>query len=419
VRLYRAEALFDGDGRLLRDAGVVVDDGGTVQEVGPIDSIRTGVSERHDVQVLMPGVVNAHTHLTDAEIERPVAGGDGLNAWVRRLLKRRDGRPDPEDTIEQGEPRRANGPSQSVALDAVAEVLRRMRKSGTVAIGEVCNGIATLEPILQSGMRTRFIQELLAFRSERAAPALEAAVEIETNARWNDRVLPTVGIHAPYSVSPELAGMILEHNTKRRRLTFVHLTEDPAERELYINGGGPWKEYLKELGAWDESWRAPGVAPIEHYDRLGLLGPSLAAVHLADATDDEIALVATRGVRVILSPTSNLHIGNRLPPLEAIVARGIPFALGTDGRGSNPSIDVFDEARLLAERFESLDGMLLIQALTANGAAMLGFGELGRIAPGTRPGLVAIEVASLDGSDGDVARRVVIEPISRGAHPGG
>lgn len=398
MTLYRTELLLVGDGSVRRGVDVAADDGGTIVEIAPIGAIRAGVSRRRDAQVLMPGVVNAHTHLTDAEIESPVPGGDGLPAWVRRLLDHRIRRP---------------GPEQSISVSSVADVLRRMRDAGTVAIGEVSNGTATLEPVLQSGMLTRYIQEVLGFARDRAEPAMRRAIEVEQEGRWNDNVRPTFGIHAPYSVSPELAARIIGHNTRCGRITYEHLAEDPAERELYETGGGPWREYLEEIGAWDSTWRAPGESALAHYERLGLLGPNLAAVHLADATAEEIALVAARGVRVILSPTSNVHIGNRVPPLAEIVRRDIPFALGTDGRGSNPSVDVFDEARLLAERFEWIDGMLLLRALTTSGAAVLGISGIGVIEPGMRPGLIAVELDSLSGSDSDIARRIVLEPNSR------
>jgi aminodeoxyfutalosine deaminase len=410
---YRAEVLFTGDGTMMRDAAVVIDGDGTVVEVAPTASARAAVAETCDVQVLMPGVVNAHTHLTDAEIEVPVPGGDGLTSWVRRLLETRNGRPAPHAATRQGEPRADNGSKQSVSIPAVADVLRRMREGGTAAIGEVSNGTATLEPLLQSGMRARYIQELLAFPEHAAESVLQRAIDVEEGARWNASVRPTMGIHAPYSVSPRLATMIRDLNVRRGRITYEHLTEDPAERELYESGTGPWREYLESLGAWDPSFRPPGMSPLAHYETLGLLGPELAAVHLANATPEEIALVARRGVRVILSPTSNIHIGNRVPPLGEIVTHGIPFALGTDGRGSNPSIDVYDEARVLLENFDWVDGMLLLDALTRNGADVLGFADMGRIAVGTRPGLVAVELRDVAGSPSEIARDVIAAAVSR------
>jgi cytosine/adenosine deaminase-related metal-dependent hydrolase len=417
VILFRSELLFPGDATLARDMDVVVDEAGVVVEVARRGTTRTPVALHRDVQVLLPGVINAHTHLTDAEIETPVPGGDGLNAWVRRLLAERLSRPAPSEATGQGEPRNDNGPKQSVSIPAVADVIRRMRDGGTAAVGEVCNGTATLESLLQSGMRARYVQEMLAFPEHAAESSLAKSLDVEQGARWNDTVRPTLGVHAPYSVSPKLALALRDHNRSRGRITYEHLAEDPAERELYETGTGPWRDYLDELGAWDPSWRPPGMSPIAYYESIGLLGPDFAAVHLADATADEIALVARRGVRVILSPISNWHIGRRVPPLEEIVRNGIPFALGTDGRGSNWSIDVFDEARELATRFEWLDGMVLLRALTTNGAATLGFDDMGRIAPGMRPAPMTAEIASLDGNPSEIVRRIILEPISRHCAP--
>ncbi|MBC8144317.1 MAG: amidohydrolase family protein, partial [bacterium] len=401
-----AELLFTVDG-LLRDAGLHADTHGTILALGDASSLCDSTSERVSLQVLMPGVVNAHTHLTDAEVEIPIPGGDTLPQWVARLLEARNARID----TAQSTVRADRGPMQSVSAPAVKDALKRMYDAGTVAVGEVSNGIATLDAVRESGMHALFIQELVAFRSAVAESVFARALEVEESAQWSARVRPTISIHAPYSVSPALARLIVDHNARNHRLTHIHLTEDPEERSLFEKGSGKWRDYLESRGVWDHDFVPPGMSPIKYYDQLGLLGPGIAAVHLADAHDEEIAIVARRGVRVILSPTSNLHIGNRLPPVDSIVNHGIEFALGTDGRGSNPSVDVFDEARLLAERFSSLDGMLLIRAMTTNGADILGFPELGRIAIGRTPGLVAIEMRDVAGSASEVARRMLTTPV--------
>lgn len=415
MTVYTADVVFTGDD-MQRDIAVVVDDRGTIVSMGPSDSHARNVSDRGDVarvavQVLMPGFINAHTHLTDAEITSPVPGGGTLPEWVDRLLSQRDAR-GKEHATAAPEDRADKGPAQRVSHSAVADVLRMMHEGGTVAIGEVANTTATLDAVRTSGMRAVFIQELVAFRESAAESVFQRALEIERSIEWTDRIHPTIGIHAPYSVSPSLAQHIVAHNIRNGRVTHVHLTEDPEERALYERGDGQWRAYLERRGVWDQGFAPPGVSPIRFYDKLGLLGPNLAAVHLADATEEEIELVARRGVRVILSPTSNEHIGNRLPPLDAIARYRIPFALGTDGRGSNDSIDVVNEARLLAERFEWVDGMTLMSALTANGADVLGFATLGRIASGCAPGFVAAEIDSVAGTASDVARRLI---CSRGA----
>ena len=404
---FDADVLFTGEA-LLRDASVILDIDGRVVAVGPRSAPPSNVRDRQQIQVLVPGFVNAHTHLTDAEIETPLQGDGTLVGWVRQLFASRTSRP-----VADGADRVANGAGQTVSITAVERVLRRMRERGTVAVGEVSNGMATLAPLRASGMRARFMYELLGFRSELAGEILDRGVGALASDVWSDDIQPALSIHAPYSVSIELARTILESNRSKRRITQIHMTEDPAERELYQRGTGSWRELLEDFGAWDPKWVPPEVAPIEHYDRQGLLGPDLAAVHLADATREEIALVARRGAQVVLSPSSNVHIGNRLPPLPEILRHDIRFALGTDGRGSNPSIDVVDEARLLLQSFDETDPLTLLRALTANGADALGLEELGRIAPGKRPGLVTVDIDRTDGSDGTVARRILLSDNRR------
>ncbi len=375
--LHTAQVLLPMGGLApVADAGVLLDECGTVIAAGPLADLPGMHDARRDHQILMPGVINAHAHMTDARCEQPVPGGEGLNAWVRGLLSAR-----------------AEAESNGVELaTAVADVLARMIQLGTVAIGEVTNTLDTLVPIAASGLRCRFINELIGFRGERAGAIIEAAVQALNDVAWPNGVAPTLAAHAPYSVSPALMQAIAGAAAERGLRFHQHLAEDPAERQLYERGDGPWRDLLGMLGAWDESWVPPGVSPIEFYDRLGVLGERFVAVHLADAGADELRLLASRGAHAVLSPTSNLHITGLLPDLEAIVSAGLPFALGTDGRGSNGSVDVFTEARLLHDRWSKAPPGLLLNALTAVGAHVLQMPDLGVIRPGARPGLLAISL---------------------------
>jgi cytosine/adenosine deaminase-related metal-dependent hydrolase len=114
-------------------------------------------------------------------------------------------------------------------------------------------------------------------------------------------------------------------------------------------------------------------------------------VHLTDARADELRLVAERGCPVVFCPRSNLHIETRLPPLLAALSAGLTPALGTDSLASNASLDVLAEARALADRFPGVPAKDLVRMATWEGARALGRTDVGRIAKGARPGLVAIE----------------------------
>ncbi len=398
--LHTAELLYQGrGGDLLRDVGVVVDATGRVREIGPIKGFSGRNVLRRDHAVLLPGFVNCHVHLTDAGITAPVPGGRGLIPWVGELLSARGGQPEMAT------------PSDG-SYESLGGHLASMGTIGTIAIGEVVNNYATLHAIESSGISCRFIHELIGFQPERADEIIERAI-LERDARtWEGNLRHSFAIHAPYSVSLPLAERIVAENRRHRSPTFVHLAEDPEERLLYTDATGAWPEMLRSLGAWNEGWTATGRSPIELYAELGLIDESFVAVHLANARPDELSLFGRCHGRAILSPRSNLHITGLLPDVELLVAAGVPFGFGTDGGGSNSSIDVLDEARLVAERWPDLAPGAILAGLTTTGADILGLDWLGEIAVGKRPGFVAFETSASIRNEGELEQALLVAEVA-------
>lgn len=383
------------------DCAVLVEDegeeAGTILAVGSAALLRDEGDRRAAHQILMPGVVNAHIHLTDAGRKERVPGGEGFIPWVRILMRTRTAELTPDERQQ-----------------AIGATLDEMRQSGTVAVGEVVNSAGTLPAIRASGMECLLIHELIAFRRDRIDGILAEADRLLEKNLWDERVRHALGAHAPYSVAPELMVRMAERSRAAGSRFFQHLAEDPAERELYETGSGGWKDFLEEFGAWEPDWRPPGLSPIPFYDRLGVLDGNFTAVHLADAAAEELALLGRRGVRAILSPRSNLHITGLFPDVPAMIAAGIPLAFGTDGRGSSPGMDVFDEAAVVAERFPDLPPGVLLRGLTEGGGLALGFDHLGKIVPGTRPGLVSVRTEEPVSSDPrDLERAILLRSRRR------
>jgi cytosine/adenosine deaminase-related metal-dependent hydrolase len=388
--LHAAEHLYaPGRDGLLRDHGVLFDGHGHVIAVGPTKALALAADERIDHSIAMPGVVNAHTHLTDAGRATPVPGGDGLVAWVGRLLaERRD------ETPEE-------------ILTAAPRTLEEMYRGGTIAVGEVANDDRTIDALESYAGDACLIAELIAFKESGADSAMERGEALRHAVPTRGDRSFSFGAHAPYSVSPTLMTMIASESALLDRPFYQHLAEDPDERLLYETGEGPWVDFLKGLGAWDDAFKPPGLSPIPFYDRLGIIDERFVAVHLTDATTEEIALLAHRGAGVILSPTSNRHITGLLPNVEEMVARGMRLALGTDGRGSNRSMNVFDEARLIGELFPTLTPGVLLHALTVGGADILGTDTIGDFRAGTKPGLIAVNAEVRGDSLGDLERAIL------------
>jgi cytosine/adenosine deaminase-related metal-dependent hydrolase len=135
----------------------------------------------------------------------------------------------------------------------------------------------------------------------------------------------------------------------------------------------------------------PHKGPIDVASDRGLLAPDVLLVHLTDIRSRELDLVAASGAEVVLCPRSNLFIEVKLPPLTEMLNAGLKPALGTDSLASNLSLDVLAEAKALADRFPSVSPGVLVDMATTNGARALGRNDLGRLAKGRRPGILAVE----------------------------
>ncbi len=380
-RVVRADALLPGDGPALRDGALVVDEEGTLLDVGPAADIlprHAGAPVEVVRGVVMPGLVNAHTHVELSALRGKVAGGHGFVPWVERLMGLRASER-PEDDPE--------------ALERAAA---EMEGFGTVAVGEVTNTLAAVGALARRGIggavfhevfglnRERALAKLAAMKDERAAWLADASAEDFTAAP---------APHTVYTTHPDAVRAALAEVRAAGARTTVHLAEHPAERSFLLHGGGPFVDFAERMRFPIDRFPVPHKGPIDVASDLGLLAPDVVLVHLTDARPNELDRVATSGAQVVLCPRSNLFIEVTLPPLLEMLKAGIVPALGTDSLASNASLDVLAEARALADRFPSVDTRVLVEMATAAGARALARADLGRLAKGCRPGVVAVSGA--------------------------
>jgi cytosine/adenosine deaminase-related metal-dependent hydrolase len=340
----------------LRDGAVAVDERGVVHAIGraselarPSTSLRPTGGVREHRGVILPGLVNAHAHVELSHMAR-VPGGDGLVPWIRRLLATRANDAERESRVAEA---------------AATYLLSR----GTVAVADVSNEGHAAGPLRAAGIELVDLHEFVAPRSV-GRPVRPGSI-------------PTA--HATYTVG---AGAMRElADQSDGRIRSIHVEEDPAEAMYLVEGSGPMAELLDARDVRPEGTPS-GKRPIEHLDALGVLGPGTLLVHLTFAPPASLALARVRGAIGVLCPRSNLHITGKLPPFAAIHASGLPVALGSDSLASSPSLDVLAEAQTLARA--GADPAWLLAALTDGGARALALPHLGAIAPGRKPGLIAI-----------------------------
>jgi aminodeoxyfutalosine deaminase len=380
MRVVHANALVVGDGAPILDGAVVVGDRGEIVEVGSA----AGVLPRHAGAyvervrgAVLPGLVNAHTHLELSALRGRVPGGAGFVPWVEHMIGVR------------AELR----PEEDVA--AVEQAVEQLVAYGTVAVGEVTNSLAAVAALARRGLVGCVFHEVFGVEREpleRRVAALEQMIAERVGSWPSADLAYAQAPHTLYTTHPDVVRRLLREAHAKGRRTSVHVAEHAAERRYLEKGDGPvaqWYEARLKLRRDLLEW--PGESPLAFADTLGALASDVLAVHLTDATAPELELVAQRRSAVVLCPRSNLYIETRFPPLVAMRAAGILPALGTDSLASNASLDVLAEARALHDRFPGIPAAELVTMATWAGAQALGRVDVGRVARGARPGLIAID----------------------------
>jgi 5-methylthioadenosine/S-adenosylhomocysteine deaminase len=358
-------------GAVLEAHAVAVRDG-RIEAVLPARSAleRFADCERIELRehVLIPGLVNAHTHAA-MSLMRGLADDLPLLRWLKEHVWPTEMRHVSPQFVRDG------------TLLACAEMLR----GGTTCFNDMYfYPEAALEAVLESGMRAALGMIVVEFASSYAADPddyLEKGLALRD--AWREQPLLSFCFapHAPYTVSDA---------TFRKVATLLGEVDVPLHIHLHETG--------EEI---ERSIAEHGVRPIERLRRLGLLGPGLIAVHGVHLSQDDIVLLARHGSSVVHCPSSNLKLASGFAPVARLQAAGVNVALGTDGAASNNRMDSMEEMRLaallakaVAGDAEAMPAHAALGAATLGGARALGLdAQIGSVVPGKWADLAALRLA--------------------------
>ncbi|HEX5613196.1 MAG TPA: TRZ/ATZ family hydrolase [Burkholderiales bacterium] len=317
--------------------------------------------------VLIPGLVNAHTHAA-MSLMRGLADDRPLERWLREHIW----------------PAEAGHVSAEFVHDGTLLACAEMLRGGITCFNDMYFfPEAALEAALQAGMRASLGMIVIEFPSAYASdPDDYLRKGLALRDRWREHPLASFCLapHAPYTVSDatfrRVATILGELDVPLH--IHLHETEDEVERSVSEHG----------------------LRPLERLSRLGLLGPSLLAVHSVHLTPQEIALLARHGASVVHCPSSNLKLASGFAPVASLLQAGVNVALGTDGAASNNRLDLMQEmrqaallAKAVARDAEAMPAHVALRCATLAGAAALGLGDrIGSIVPGKFADLVAIRL---------------------------
>lgn len=381
VYALRARYVFPVAGRPIA-GGCVTIAGERIVEVGRSTSA-SEIRDLGDVAIL-PGLVNAHTHLEFSDLPAPL-GRPGMvfAEWIAQV------------TASRG-----RTATTFAASDSVTAGLHESLAAGVTSIGEIAVAGWSVSSFTAAPADVVVFRELICLAAERIPDMLEVAREHLRQPRGT-RVLSGLSPHAPYTVHPDLFARSIDLAAVRAAPIAFHLAESPDELELLRSGTGPFYDYLSARGFWVPEAIPPGTRPID-YLRVMARCPRSLVVHGNYLDDVEQAFVAQNRDRmsVIYCPRTHAYFGHPRHPLEQLLSRGAHVALGTDGRVSNPDLDLLAEMRYVARKYPALSGSEVLRLGTLAGAEALGIdSETGSLVPGKCANLAVFPLSSRNASD--------------------
>ncbi len=393
--LVTADWVFPITSPPIAGGGLLLDNG-AVADLGPWRAI----AERHPgVKTLplgpgaiLPGLINAHTHLELATLDRIGADG-GFSSWLRKIIAAKEDLDD--DRIARG----------------VGDAVDRMGRFGTVYAADVANIFCTAPILAEKNFPSTLFQEFIGFDAGIVHRSSFPRIDDRRNA-----VRMGYAAHTPFSTGPELLTFCAQRAEERNMPWSIHLAESTDEVELLEKGSGPLHDLLLDRGVARSELPRQGLGPVAYVDSLGCLDERLIAVHCVQAETDDLALLARRGVTPCVCPSSNLHLCGTLPDLDAMLAAGLEPCLGTDSPASAASLNLFEEMEILLDA--CVDPAIILKMATEFGAAALRLGaDHGQIEKGNRPALIHL-ACEFDGRARKDAAAAAAALIRSGARVG-
>ena len=322
--------------------------------------------------LVMPGLINAHTH-PYMTIHRNFADDLAFFEWLDKV-----------DQVEQG---MTEEDAYWTTMLAIIEMLR----SGTTCFVDMAiksakektgPNSAVAGAVLESGFRAVICRGLAgtADSEESLRKYGEAVFEMDLF-KDERRVQFMHGPHAPYSCMPDYIRKLTQSCKDRGIGQHIHLAESRTEMEVI---------------ARDHD----GMTPVAYADSLGVFDVPCIVAHAVYATEDDIRILAEKQVNVAINPRSNMKLGNGFAPAQKFLDAGINVCLGTDGPGSNNSLNMFAEMAAAAlvykganRQAQCVDAADVLKMATVNGAKAVGHeGELGVIREGALADLILVNL---------------------------
>jgi cytosine/adenosine deaminase-related metal-dependent hydrolase len=369
----------------LRDGGVVFA-AGRVEAVGSARDLRRtypdAVVEDMGPSIILPGLVNPHTHLELSHIRRGEPPPN-LAHWIETTL------------MPQGA--RFGEASPDLVRDAVRAGVEQCLRFGVTSVGDISKQSMHTRPALRNGpLRAVSYGEIQAMAKRRGLLEERFAVAADTSCE-SDRLHIGITPHAPYTVEPPGYARCLAFAKMHQRPLATHLAETAEEATFLASHAGPFR-HLWEAGvnAWDDDVPRFNGGPIRFARDLGLLDYPTLLAHVNYCDDDELTILAGGKASVVYCPRTHQFFGHPPHRWRDMLTRGINVAIGTDSCASSPDLNLVDDLRVLHRLAPEMAPFHLWEMATTRAARALGVADAGVLRPGCFADLVVFPCATDD-----------------------
>ena len=327
--------------------------------------------------VLLPGLVNLHTHLELPPL-LDLIRAKTYPDWVLNLINAKRELDNDDYTL------------------AARQNIKTLIRTGATTVAEISTHNVSPLLLKQSGLRAMIFHEVISMDPKVPFPRLSSLVS-----RSSSLMQHGISPHAPHTVSEHVLQRIKKIAFQSKMRLCMHVAESKDETRL-LQGKKSGLGRLYDFANWDKAWAPSADSPFEYLHRLGLLNPSLLAVHAVQTTDTDMGLIQKSRVPIAHCPRSNKETGVGRMDLKKFLDAGITVGLGTDSLASSPSLNMWDEMRY-AYQIHRRDGVTpkdVLSLATIGGAKALGMDkEIGTLEPGKRADIIAVPLPKKDTGD--------------------
>jgi cytosine/adenosine deaminase-related metal-dependent hydrolase len=366
---FKGTALFTGQELLGGNMVLILSDKGVVQDIVPETAAGDDVQQVDGI--LCPGFINTHCHLELSHMAGVVPEGTGLPAFLTNVMEKR-GQQDP-----------------AAQEQAMAAAEKAMWESGIAAVGDICNGTASLTQKKNAALYYHSFIECMGFVPTFAQARYDFSKGVLE--QFREAGLPcSIVPHAPYSVSAELFALLAA--TPDNIPVSIHNQEAEAENSLYRDKTGDFLNFYKHFGMDASAFQPTGTNSLPAW--LSSFKQPIILVHNTFTQETDIQFTKDIAIQAYwcLCPQANLYIEKRLPDIQLLRNQRCTITLGTDSLASNHQLSIWEEIQTIRKHFPAIPLEEILRWATFNGAQALGIGDLyGSFEKGKRPGVVLID----------------------------